>query len=134
MPGKVGISRRTLFAGRKSDELVTNKTWLLLDRAEHNAGINAAAGNVMREASKLAEAVGGTEDEKQARFERLIDPHTELVSEIVRLRARVGYLEGIIENVKGALFPDASGDPGKSAILSAKPGSRKKKPQKSQPK
>ena len=40
LPSHIGVSRRTIFAGRESDEAVSVKTWRLLEKAEQTAGIS----------------------------------------------------------------------------------------------
>lgn len=64
LPGKIGVSRRTLFECRSADSAVSRKTWLKLEAAERAAGLFSA----LQEGA----ADGPAEDEPTAVRERKV--------------------------------------------------------------
>jgi hypothetical protein len=66
LPDRIGISRRTLFAARKSDEAATRKTWMALEAAE-----NEAAGHGGRESKAAGEVSAERMDLMDARLTRI---------------------------------------------------------------
>ncbi len=108
LPERIGISRRTLFAGRKNNAVVTSKTWLKLAKAEREAEIrtasNEASREVMRRLARDAESKGKTNEEKQAFFEESLDrEYMPTVEEILHLRDEVKRLRAIIEKAREVL-------------------------------
>lgn len=100
----IGISRRTLFAARNNDIGVTAKTWLKLEAAERMVDVNNASSALTKRFVAISEAAGGTEEEKQALFEDLMDKEKmPLIQEIIRLRDEVEQLRGTISNMRKLL-------------------------------
>lgn len=71
--------------------------WLLTGRGP--ATVAEASGLLNSELGKLAKLLGGTTDEQQANFERLLELKTPLIEEVNALRERVHELESILDEV-----------------------------------
>lgn len=103
LPEVLGIGRASLFCCRTGKRPITPKTWLKLEEAERRAGVSEASATLVRSHAQAAEAAGGTEEERQARFEAADAPRVEMVAEILRLRDEVARLEAKLAAARKAL-------------------------------
>ena len=111
LPDKIGVSRRTLFAGRADDSSVTAKTWLKLEAAERQADISEgllAVRKMQAETSTsqedfekkvkvtgaLLEAAGQVPEDCPAGIARLEGLMVELLGRMERLEGVVAKLGG----------------------------------------
>ena len=99
----LGISRASLYGYRKGQRKVSNKAWAKLESAERRVNVSMASMTLLEENAALAEAAGGTEEERQERFEVADAPRAELVREIVELRQENKELRKRLEAVKELL-------------------------------
>ncbi len=86
LPELLGFSRASLFAYRSGKARITAKAWAKLEAAERRAEASEASKKLLSVHASEAEKAGGTEEERQARFEEADAPRAKLVAEIVRLR------------------------------------------------
>ena len=76
LPDSIGISRRTLFAGRTGDNGVSSKTWARLEEAERTAGLcEKKPGDVVRE-KDVNNQIGKSEASKEENRQFLSAPLT----------------------------------------------------------
>jgi hypothetical protein len=103
LPDVLGIGRASLFCCRTGKRPITPKTWLKLEEAERRAGVVAASETLVRSHAQAAEAAGGSEEQRQARFEAADAPRVALIEEINRLRDVVAELEAKLAAARKAL-------------------------------
>lgn len=108
LPEVLGFSRASLFAYRSGKARITPKAWNKLAKAERDAEIRVAStkasGALTRRLAQTAEAMGTTEEERQALFEELQEREKmPIMEEILHLRDEVKRLRTVIKKVREAL-------------------------------
>lgn len=83
LPDVIGVSRRTLFAGRGEGGKISGRTWIQLETAERAAGIAPEPEREVAEPepSRVSEDSAG---DRTDRLERKLDRLEEMMEEILR--------------------------------------------------